>query len=332
MLSTISTWETLAAIPAPGWDGFTLGPLEIRAYALCIILGAILAFWLGNRRWKKRDGAEGAVFDVGIWALLFGIVGARLYHVFTNPGPFFGPGFDGSGDPVRILYIWEGGIGIMGAISMGALGAWIACRRYGYKIAAFADVVAPGILLAQAIGRWGNYFNQELFGGPTDLPWGLEVDANHYNFPDGYPADTLFHPTFLYESLWNLLGVVVLLLIDRKFQLRRGMMLWSYVAWYGAGRTVIENLRTDYVADVEILGVTMRLHAWISLALFVVAAVMLVYLFFTRPRTAEKRAEAETVWLPGRAPDTTTQTATDTEHPDSPQPVGSSQVNTRAES
>ena len=233
----------IASIPPPPIDGFEIGPFKIHIYALCIILGGALAFWLGGKRWTAKGGKAEQMYDVGLWAVVFGIIGARLYHVITVPDQYFGPGYDGTGDLTKIFAIWEGGIAIWGAIGGGALGVWFACRRYGLRMIPMADAIAPGILLAQAVGRWGNYFNQELFGEPTTLPWGLVIEPDHYNFPAGLPADTLFHPTFLYESLWNLLGVAVLLLIDRRLKLRNGMMLWSYIVWYTLGRIAIESIR-----------------------------------------------------------------------------------------
>ncbi len=292
-----------AAIPAPTWDGFDLGFTKLHAYALCILAGIIVALWLASRRWAARGGPEGRVVDISLWAIPFGLVGARLYHVFSSPDAYFGPGFDGTGDLTRIWRVWEGGLGIWGAVALGAVGAWIGCRRYGVKLSAYADVVAPGVLLAQAIGRLGNYFNQELFGGPTDLPWGLQVSSDHPNFPTEYMAGTLFHPTFLYEMLWNLLGVAILLLLDRRLRLRRGMMLWAYVAWYTAGRVWIERLRIDDAEMITILGITERLNVWTSLLLFLIAVAFLIWLWATRPRTPEGRAEADSVWLPGREPD-----------------------------
>ncbi|MFF5020661.1 prolipoprotein diacylglyceryl transferase [Micrococcus luteus] len=292
----------LAAFPAPGWDGFQLGPVKIHAYALCIILGIVLALWLAERRWRARGGPEDRVLDIALWAIPFGFVGGRLYHVFSSPDRYFGPGFDGTGDPIQILYVWNGGLGIWGAIALGAVGAWIACRRYGVRLSAFADVVAPGILLAQAVGRWGNWFNQELFGGPTTAPWGLRVDADHPNFPAGLPADTLFHPTFLYESLWNLLGVAVLLLVDRRWRLRHGAMVWAYVAWYTAGRVWIEMLRIDDAEMVTLFGVTQRLNVWTSLLVLVVGVAMLVLVLVRHGAAAAGPGSDDDVWLPGRAP------------------------------
>lgn len=301
-----------AAIPAPIWDGFDLGPLTIHAYALCIVAGMIAGLWLASRRWKARGGPEGNIIDVSIWAIIFGLVGARLYHVVSSPDAYFGPNFDGTGDLTKIWRVWEGGLGIWGAVALGAVGAWIACRRYGFKISAYADVVAPGVLLAQAIGRLGNYFNQELFGGPTTAPWGLQVSADHPNFPAGALEGTLFHPTFAYEMLWNLVGVALLLLIDRRLRLRRGMMLWSYVAWYTAGRTWIEMLRIDDAEMITLFGTTQRLNVWTSLLMLLVAIGFLIYLGLTRPKTAEAKAEAESVWRAGREPVEDSETATET--------------------
>ena len=297
-----TVFAPLAAFPAPAWDGFQLGPLKIHAYALCIILGIILALWLAERRWRARGGPEGRVLDVALWAIPFGFVGGRLYHVFSSPDRYFGPGFDGTGDPIQILYVWNGGLGIWGAIALGAVGAWIACRRYGLRLSAFADVVAPGILLAQAVGRWGNWFNQELFGGPTTAPWGLRVAADHPNFPAGLPADTLFHPTFLYESLWNLLGVAVLLLVDRRWRLRRGAMVWAYVTWYTAGRVWIEMLRIDDAEMITLFGVTQRLNVWTSMLLFVVGVAMLALVLVRHGAAAVGPRSDDDVWLPGHAP------------------------------
>lgn len=292
----------LAAFPAPTWDGFEIGPVKIHAYALSIILGIVLALWLAERRWKARGGPEGRVLDVALWAIPFGFVGGRLYHVFSSPDRYFGPGFDGTGDPVQILHVWNGGLGIWGAIALGAVGAWIACRRYGLRLSAFGDVVAPGILLAQAVGRWGNWFNQELFGGPTTAPWGLRVDADHPNFPDGVAPDTLFHPTFIYESLWCLLGVAVLLLADRRWRLRRGAMVWAYVAWYTAGRVWIETLRIDDAELVTLFGLTQRLNVWTSIVMLLLALVMLAVILVKHGPAAAGPRSDDSVWLPGRGP------------------------------
>jgi prolipoprotein diacylglyceryl transferase len=269
----------LASIPSPSESVWHLGPFPLRAYALCIIAGVVAAIWVGDRRFRARGGQAGAVADVAIWAIPFGLVGARLYHVLTNPELYFADGRE----PIRALYIWEGGLGIWGAIALGAVGAYIGCRRHGVRFAPFADALAPGILLGQAIGRFGNWFNQELFGGPTDLPWGLEIDAAHR--PEGYEQYATFHPTFLYESIWNLAGFFVLIWADRKFRLGGGRVVALYVAVYTLGRFWIEGLRIDTAH--EFLG--LRLNQWTSLVLFALAVALFVWL------TKTGRGERETV-------------------------------------
>lgn len=294
-----------AAIPAPVWSGFDIGPLRIHAYALSILLGIVAALWLTNRRWTKRGGPEGSIWDIAIWAIPFGIIGGRLYHVFSSPDAYFGPGFDGTGNLALIPQIWLGGLGIWGAVVLGVVGAWIGCRRAGVKISAFVDAAAPGILLAQAIGRWGNYFNQELFGGPTTLPWGLAVDAPFV--PAGYSPDTLFHPTFLYESIWNILGVVALLLIDRKFALRRGRLFLLYAMIYTAGRVWIELLRIDDAEQITFFGITTRLNVWTSIFVFLAALILFLILTFVR-----RGSVSDSVMLKGREPAVVAATATAT--------------------
>ncbi|GAA4658032.1 prolipoprotein diacylglyceryl transferase [Arthrobacter cryoconiti] len=299
MISTQIMAATLgAAIPAPVWSGFDLGPLRIHAYALCILLGIVAAIWLTDRRWKRRGGPEGSIWDIAIWAIPFGIIGGRLYHVFSSPEAYFGPGFNGTGNLALIPQIWLGGLGIWGAVVLGVVGAWIGCRRAGVKISAFIDVAAPGILLAQAIGRWGNYFNQELFGGPTTLPWGLHVDAAFV--PVGFSPETLFHPTFLYECIWNLLGVVALLLLDRKFRLRGGRLFLLYAMIYTAGRVWIELLRIDTAEQITFFGITTRLNVWTSILVFLVALLLFLLLTFLRRGSS---SSLETVYLAGREPD-----------------------------
>ncbi|MFZ3454455.1 prolipoprotein diacylglyceryl transferase [Arthrobacter sp. 7Tela_A1] len=274
-----------AAIPSPPADfsSFSLGPLTIHAYALCILAGIILALWMTSVRWKKRGLPQDSVFDIAIWAIPFGIIGGRLYHVVSSPDAYFGPG----GDLALIPQIWRGGLGIWGAIALGAVGAWIGCRRAGIKLSTFADVAAPGVLLAQAVGRWGNWFNQELFGGPTDLPWGLEIDPNNTNFPAGTAPGTLFHPTFLYESLWNLAGVAVLLLLDKRFRLRGGRLFWLYAAIYTAGRVWIEILRIDDAEMITLFGTTQRLNVWTSAALLLLSIGMFIFLSVRARKTPE---------------------------------------------
>jgi prolipoprotein diacylglyceryl transferase len=236
----------LAAIPSPTQGVWELGPLPIRAYALCIVAGIVAAVWLTDKRWIARGGAPGDTLDIAVWAVPFGIIGGRIYHVVSSPRPYFGEG----GDPMRAFAIWEGGLGIWGAIALGGVGAWIACRRKGIPLPAFADAIAPGLLVAQAVGRLGNWFNNELYGGPTDLPWALTIyewsggravlDASG----DPIVAGT-FHPTFLYELLWNLAAAALVIWADRRFRLGHGRAFALYVASYCAGRLWIELLRTD---------------------------------------------------------------------------------------
>ena len=290
-----------ASIPSPDWSGFDIplpwGSLRIHAYALCILAGIIAGLWLTSVRWARRGAPEGSVWDIAIWAVPFGIIGGRLYHVVSSPDAYFGPGFDGTGDLSLIPQIQRGGLGIWGAVVLGAVGAWIGCRRAGVKLSAFMDAAAPGLLLAQAIGRWGNYFNQELFGGPTTLPWGLQVDANSPNFPAGMPADTLFHPTFLYESLWNLVGVALLLALDKKFAFRRARLFWLYAIYYTLGRVWIEAMRIDDAEQISLFGITTRLNVWTSIFVLVAALVVFIVLGL------RKREVPDTPYLPGREPE-----------------------------
>ncbi|SDL45421.1 prolipoprotein diacylglyceryl transferase [Arthrobacter sp. ov407] len=289
-----------ASIPSPSWSGFDIplpwGALRIHAYALCILAGIIAGLWLTSVRWARRGAPEGSVWDIAIWAIPFGIIGGRLYHVFSSPDAYFGPGFDGTGDLSLIPQIQRGGLGIWGAVLLGAVGAWIGCRRAGVKLSAFMDAAAPGLLLAQAIGRWGNYFNQELFGGPTTLPWGLQIDPNNPNFPPGMPADTLFHPTFLYESLWNLAGVLILLALDRKFNFRRGRLFCVYAMYYTLGRVWIEAMRIDDAEQISLFGITTRLNVWTSIIVFAGALLAFIILGLRKP------SEPDTPFLPGRGP------------------------------
>ncbi|GAB2718096.1 prolipoprotein diacylglyceryl transferase [Arthrobacter bambusae] len=288
------------SIPSPSWSGFDIplpwGTLRIHAYALCILLGIIVGLWLTAVRWKRRGTPEGSLWDIAIWAIPFGIVGGRLYHVISSPDAYFGPGFNGTGDLSLIPQIWRGGLGIWGAVVLGVIGAWLGCRRSGVKLTAFLDAAAPGLLLAQAIGRWGNWFNQELFGGPTTLPWGLQIDPNSPNFPAGMPSDTLFHPTFLYESLWNIIGVVVLLVLDRRFHFRRGRLFWLYAIYYTLGRVWIEALRIDDAEQINLFGITTRLNVWTSIFVFVAALIIFIAL------SLRGRPEPDTAYLPGKEP------------------------------
>ncbi|WP_091516198.1 MULTISPECIES: prolipoprotein diacylglyceryl transferase [Amycolatopsis] len=272
----------LATIPSPDRGVWYLGPIPIRAYALFIILGIILAIWWGERRWQERGGTKGTVVDIAVFAVPFGIIGGRLYHVITDAELYFGPGKD----PVKALYIWDGGLGIWGAIALGGVGAWIACRRRGIPLPAMADAIAPGIVTAQAIGRLGNYFNQELYGAHTSLPWGLEIyqrfDPDNPAIPDQGPdgvafghiplADSPVQPTFLYELLWNLAVAALVVWLDRRLKLGHGRAFALYVAGYTLGRFWIELLRSDHAN--EILG--LRVNVWTSVLVFLGAMIYFV--------------------------------------------------------
>jgi prolipoprotein diacylglyceryl transferase len=268
-----------AYIPSPDRGVWHLGPLPIRAYALCIIAGIVVAVWLGDRRWIARGGRAGQIGDIAIWAVPFGIVGGRLYHVITDNGNYFGAGKD----PVTALYIWQGGLGIWGAIALGGVGAYIGARREGVLFPPLADALAPGIALAQAIGRWGNYFNQELFGKPTTLPWGLKIDAAHR--PPGYEQYATFHPTYLYESIWDVGVAVLVIWADRRFRLGHGRAFALYVAAYCAGRGWIEYLRIDPVEADDVFG--LRLNVWTSIVLFLLSVGYFVWSARTRPGREE---------------------------------------------
>jgi phosphatidylglycerol---prolipoprotein diacylglyceryl transferase len=280
---------TALFIPSPSRGVWHLGPFPVRGYALCIILGVVVAIWLGERRWPARGGVRGQVSDIAIWAVPFGLVGGRLYHVITDPARYFGKG----GDPMAALYVWQGGLGIWGAIALGGVGAYIGCRRYGIKLPPLADALAPGIVIAQAIGRWGNWFNQELFGRPTTLPWALKIPDPDKR-PEGYTQFQTFHPTFLYECIWDLGTAGLVLWADRRFRLGHGRAFALYVMAYTAGRGWIEYLRIDTVEANDVLG--LRLNVWTSIVVFLGG---LIY-FVAAGRLHAGREES--VWREGREP------------------------------
>jgi prolipoprotein diacylglyceryl transferase len=262
-----------ASIPSPSQGVWHLGPLPLRAYAFSIIAGIIFAVWYTDRRYVARGGRPGTVADVAVWAVPFGIAGGRIYHVITSWGPYFGSG----GHPLDAVKIWEGGLGIWGAVAFGAVGAYIGCRRQGIVLPPFADALAPGLAVAQAMGRWGNYFNQELFGRPTTVPWGLQVDLAHR--PAGYEQFATFHPTFLYESLWCLLIAVVLVRVDRRYLLGHARVFLLYGALYTTGRFWFELLRIDDAN--HILG--LRVNTWVSGIIFIASVLAFLWSLRNRP-------------------------------------------------
>lgn len=230
----------LAYLPSPPRGVWHLGFVPIRAYALCIITGIVVAVLWTERRWQARGGRKEDVLDIAVWVVPFGLVGGRLYHVITDPELYFTPGRH----PIRALYVWDGGLGIWGAVALGAVGAWIGCRRRDIRLPDFLDALAPGLVVAQAIGRWGNWFNQELYGEPTTLPWALEIDPAHR--PPATPDIGLYHPTFLYESLWDIAVAALLVWAGRRWALNNGRLFGLYVAAYTVGRGWIEALRVDH--------------------------------------------------------------------------------------
>ncbi len=265
------------SIPSPGTNIWYLGPFPLRAYALCIIAGIIVGMIIATRRWQARGGTADSLEMVIVVAVPCGIVGARIYHVITDYQLYFGPGRH----PIDALKIWQGGLGIWGAIALAALGAYLVARRRKIVFPALLDAVAPGILVAQAIGRIGNWFNQELFGRPTTLPWALEIEPRYR--PAGFQQFATFHPTFLYELLWNLAVAVVLVLLDRKFRLGHGKVFALYVMLYCAGRFWIEALRIDSVNEIG----GFRLNNYTSLIVFLAALIWLIWLVRNRPGREE---------------------------------------------
>lgn len=269
------TTSLLAYIPSPAQGVWHLGPVPIRAYALCIITGIIAALIIGDRRWVARGGEQGVIYDIALWTVPFGLVGGRLYHLMTDWRTYFAEGGAGISGAVRI---WDGGLGIWGAVALGGVGAWIGCRRHGIPLPAFGDAVAPGVILAQAIGRLGNYFNQELYGRPTDLPWGLQIfqrsDGSGVvlnGVSTGQVYDVV-HPTFLYELLWNLLVFFLLLWADRRFKLGHGRLFALYVAAYCVGRFGVELMRSDTAT--LIAGI--RVNSFTSTFVFIGAVVYMM--------------------------------------------------------
>jgi prolipoprotein diacylglyceryl transferase len=275
-----------AAIPSPTISVFRIGPLPVHLYALCIVAGILVALWLTDRRWRARGGAEHQVGDVAGWAVIFGILGGRIYHVITDPELYFEHGKH----PLDAFKIWDGGLGIWGAVALGGVGVWIACRRHKLNFVAFADAAAPGIVIAQALGRWGNWFNNELYGRATTLPWKLQI--HNLDVETGRAAKNssgqvivlgYYQPTFLYEMLWNLAVGGLLLELDRRRRLGRGQVFTLYVMAYTVGRFWVESLRDDHAN--HILG--MRVNSWVSILVFLGALALFLRQRGTPPSTAQ---------------------------------------------
>jgi prolipoprotein diacylglyceryl transferase len=270
----------LASIPSPSRGELELGPISIHAYGLMLLLGIAACIWITGIRWTRRGGDWDLVFRVAVWGVAAGIVGARAYHVLTSwdevPDEWWG-----------VFAVWKGGLGVWGGIGLGTIVGAIVVHRSGANVFAFMDAVAPGLLVAQAIGRWGNWWNQELFGEPTDLPWGLEIDPQ--NRPAEFATDETFHPTFLYEFVWNLAAAGVLLLVERRWRIIPPALFALYVALYTFGRFFEELLRVDPAKEWGPL----RLNAWVSLVLFVLAVAFFVWWQLIRPRRQRRGAEPQ---------------------------------------
>ena len=276
----------LASIPSPSSGEIEVGPLTLHAYGFMLLLAIVAATTLTGILWTRRGGEWDLVFRVAMWGVAGGIVGARLYHVATSWSEIDDPKWKG------ILEIWEGGLGIWGGIGAGVLVGWIVIHRAGASMFAFMEAAAPGLLLAQAIGRWGNYFNEELFGVPTNRPWGLEISPENAA-EAGYPGSDTFHPLFLYESLWSLLGVGVLLLLYRRGRVRPPGIFCLYVAWYTFARFFLEQIRTDDAH--EYLG--LRLNAYVSLVVFGLGIAAFVW---SQRRPERPRGRAKPAPAPAR--------------------------------
>ncbi len=282
--------DFLTGIPSPEISYIDLGPVRIHFYALFILTGIVIATTLADFKLHRRGAERGSMLDIALWAVPFGILGGRFFHVITHPDDYF---YEGA-DLLATLRIWEGGLAIYGAISIGAIGAYIGARQLGIRFLTVADAVAPGILIAQGIGRLGNYFNQELFGLPTELPWGLEIPSNNPAYPNGLPDGLLIHPTFLYEMIWNLTGAALILLLAARLNLQWGKVFALYLIVYSTGRVWIESIRID--PSEIILG--LRVNIWSALIGLTLG--ILIFLVQTRRHPGLEPS----IWMPGREPAT----------------------------
>jgi prolipoprotein diacylglyceryl transferase len=273
----------LASIPSPSQGVFHVGPFTIHMYGVMLLLAIAACIWLTGRRWVRWGGDWDLVYRVALWGVIAGIIGARLYHDLTswNQDPAIHAHWWG------FAAVWEGGLGIWGAIPFGLAAGAFVVKRSGNSVTLFMDAVAPGLLLAQGIGRWGNYWNQELYGKPTSLPWGLEIDPAHRQA--GYENHATFHPTFLYEFTWDIIGVFVLLWIDRRFKIRRPGLFILYVIWYTTFRTYEEVLRID--PSNHFAG--MRVNFWVSLGVWIVSVLFFVWWQFLRAPSQPRAPKAK---------------------------------------
>jgi prolipoprotein diacylglyceryl transferase len=272
----------LFSIPSPHTGVVHLGPLQVHMYGVTLLVAILACIWLTGRRWNAMGGDWDLVTRVAVWGVTFGVIGARAYHDLTSWSEVPSPKWQG------IVEVWKGGLGIWGGILFGALAGSVVVRRSGYDVGKFLDAAAPGLLLAQGIGRIGNWWNQELYGKPTKLPWGLEISPDHR--PLQYLDRATFHPTFLYELIWDFIGVGLLLYIGRRFTIRPPALFALYAAWYCFGRFFEELLRVDPAHHIAGL----RLNAWVSVIVFVAATTYFVVHQFGlgRPPTPRRRRKA----------------------------------------
>lgn len=275
-------------IPSPEISSIDLGMFRIHFYALFILTGIVIATALADWKLSRRGAPKGAMLDIALWAVPFGIIGGRIFHVITHPNDYF---FEGA-DLLAVFRIWEGGLAIYGAVSLGAVGVYLGTRQLGLRFWSVADAIAPGLLIAQGIGRIGNYFNQELFGLPTTLPWGLQIPSSNPAYPVGLPDGLLFHPTFAYEMIWNLTGAAVLLILASRLKLQWGRVFGLYLVIYSLGRIWVEAIRID--PSEIILG--LRINIWSAL----IGLSIGIIIFLVQKR--RHPGLEPTIWLPGREP------------------------------
>jgi prolipoprotein diacylglyceryl transferase len=293
-----SPGTTVAFLPSPGPGNWHLGLLPVRGYALCIVLGILVAVRVASRRYVRLGGRPGVILDVATWAVPAGLIGARLYSVVTDYELYFKPGRDW----IDIFRVWDGGIGMPGAVVAGALGAWLGCRRAGVRFGPVAGAAAPAVAFGQAIGRWGNWFNQELYGRPSSLPWAVEIDPAHRVIP--YENYATFQPAFLYESLWDLALGLALIWAAGRFRLTGDRVLALYAAGYATGSFVVQSLRIDFAH--HLLG--LRADQWAMIAIFIAGVSYLIMTagkrgpdLITRPDSASSSSRPEFAGQAARA-------------------------------